>query len=35
MKNKIFIIHGHDDAAKESVARVVQQRGYEPIILQE
>lgn len=35
MKNKIFIVHGHDDAAKESVARVVQTLGYEPIILHE
>jgi putative nucleotide-binding protein containing TIR-like domain len=33
--NKIFIVHGRDDAAKESVARLVERLGYEAIILHE
>jgi predicted nucleotide-binding protein len=33
--NKIFIVHGHDDAMKESVARAVSKLGLEPIILHE
>lgn len=33
--NKIFIIHGHDDGAKETVARFVSKLGLEPIILHE
>jgi len=32
---KIFIIHGHDDAAKESTARHLVKLGLEPIILHE
>lgn len=32
---KIFIVHGHDNEVKESVARVLQQVGLEPIILNE
>ena len=32
---EIFIVHGHDDALKEAVARVIGQLGYEPIILHE
>jgi len=32
---KIFIVHGHDDAMKESVARAVSKLGLEPIILHE
>ena len=34
--NDIFIVHGHDDGAKDSVARVVSEDlGLKPIILQE
>lgn len=35
MSNKVFIVHGHDDAAKESVARVLEKLGFEAIILHE
>jgi len=34
-KNKVFIVHGHDDLAKEQIARFVSQVGLEPIILHE
>jgi len=30
-----FIVHGHDDGAREATARVLQQLGVEPIILHE
>ncbi|MEJ2278438.1 MAG: nucleotide-binding protein, partial [Candidatus Lokiarchaeota archaeon] len=32
---KIFIIHGHDESMKESVARLLEKLGLEPIILHE
>jgi len=32
---KIFIVHGHDDTMRSEVARVVQQLGFEPVILHE
>jgi predicted nucleotide-binding protein len=32
---KIFIVHGHDNAVRESVARFVEQLGLQPIILHE
>lgn len=32
---KIFIVHGHDELAKESVARFLDKIGFEPIILHE
>lgn len=32
---RIFIVHGHDDAARESVARFITNLGLEPIILHE
>lgn len=32
---KIFIVHGHDNGAKESVARYVEKLGFEAIILHE
>jgi predicted nucleotide-binding protein len=32
---KIFVVHGHDIGARDSVARFLQQVGLEPIILQE
>ena len=34
-KSKVFIVHGHDDAAKEAVARFVERIGFEAIILHE
>jgi predicted nucleotide-binding protein len=34
-KNKVFIVHGHDDLAKEQIARFVTQVGLVPIILHE
>jgi predicted nucleotide-binding protein len=33
--NKIFVVHGHDDTAKEQVARVIEKLNLEPIILHE
>lgn len=33
--NRIFIVHGHDDGARESVARFLERLGFEPIILHE
>jgi len=32
---KVFIVHGHDDAAKEQVARFIALAGLEPVILHE
>lgn len=31
--NRIFIVHGHDEAARESVARFLEKLGFEPVIL--
>jgi predicted nucleotide-binding protein len=33
--NRIFVVHGHDDAVREMVARFVTTLGFEPIILHE
>lgn len=33
--NKVFIVHGHDEAVKESVARFLEKCGFEAIILHE
>ena len=33
--NKIFVIHGHDEAARETVARFLEKLGLEPAILHE
>ncbi len=33
--NKVFLVHGHDEAARESVARLLEQIGLEPVILHE
>lgn len=33
--NKIFIVHGHDEGARESVARYLEKLGLSPIILHE
>lgn len=32
---KIFIVHGHDEGARETVARFLERLGFEPIILHE
>ena len=34
-KSKVFIVHGHDNAAKEAVARFIEKIGLEAIILRE
>lgn len=34
-KNKIFIVHGHDESAKQTVARFLEQCGFEAVILHE
>ncbi len=33
--SKVFIVHGHDDAARETVARFIEHLGFEAIILHE
>lgn len=33
--NKVFIVHGHDEGARESVARFIEKLGIVPIILHE
>ncbi|HEY0021649.1 MAG TPA: nucleotide-binding protein [Longimicrobium sp.] len=33
--NRAFIVHGHDDAAREGIARFLERLGVEPIILHE
>ena len=33
--NRIFVVHGHDEAMKPAVARVLEKLGLEPIILHE
>lgn len=32
---KVFVVHGHDEGAREAVARFLEQIGFEPIILHE
>lgn len=32
---RVFVVHGHDDGAKETVARFLQTLGLEPVILHE
>jgi len=32
---RVFIVHGHDNATKESVARLLEKLGLEPVILHE
>lgn len=34
-KPKVFVVHGHDEAAKEKMARTLEQLGFKPIILHE
>ena len=33
--NKVFIVHGHDEAARETVARFLESRNLDPVILHE
>lgn len=33
--NKVFVIHGHDEAARETIARFLEKLGLEPVILHE
>ncbi len=33
--NRVFIVHGHDDAAKQEMARTLEKAGFEAIILHE
>lgn len=35
LNNKVFIVHGHDDLAKVTLARFLEQGGLDPIILHE
>jgi len=34
-KNSVFIVHGYDEGARQSVARFIEKLGIEPVILQE
>lgn len=34
-ENSVFLVHGHDEGAKHSVARFLEQLGIKPVILQE
>jgi predicted nucleotide-binding protein len=33
--SKIFVVHGHDEGAREAIARFIQTLGFQPIILHE
>jgi predicted nucleotide-binding protein len=35
IKQKIFIVHGHDKASKEALARIIENNGFEAIVLNE
>ncbi|WP_080415879.1 TIR domain-containing protein [Burkholderia ubonensis] len=35
LSRRVFIVHGHDEAARESVARFLEKIGFEPVILHE
>ncbi len=35
LNRKVFVVHGHDEGAREAVARFLAQTGFEPIILNE
>jgi predicted nucleotide-binding protein len=35
MSNKVFIVHGHDGEARETVARYLHGLGFEPVVLHE
>lgn len=34
-KSKVFVVHGHDEALKQEVARIVEKQGLEAVILSE
>jgi hypothetical protein len=34
-RSKVFVVHGHDDGAREAIARFIQALGFQPIILHE
>ncbi len=34
-RNKGFVIHGHDEAARETIARFLEKLGPEPVVLHE
>lgn len=33
--DRVFVVHGHDEGARESVARFLEKLGLEPVILHE
>ena len=35
LQRKVFVVHGHDEGARETVARFLMQLGFDPIILHE
>jgi predicted nucleotide-binding protein len=35
LSRKVFVVHGHDEGAREAVARFLERVGFEPIILHE
>ncbi|MNE21751.1 putative nucleotide-binding protein containing TIR-like domain protein [compost metagenome] len=35
LSRRVFVVHGHDEGARETVARFLMQLGFEPIILHE
>jgi predicted nucleotide-binding protein len=35
LQRKVFLVHGHDEGARETVARFLMQLGFDPIILHE
>lgn len=35
LSQKVFIVHGHDEAARETVARFLEKIGFDPVILHE
>jgi predicted nucleotide-binding protein len=35
LSRRVFVVHGHDDGAREAVARFLEKIGFEPIILHE
>jgi predicted nucleotide-binding protein len=34
-RSKVFVVHGHDEGAREALARFIQAIGFEPVILHE
>ncbi|MBT2791941.1 TIR domain-containing protein [Paraburkholderia strydomiana] len=35
LSRRVFVVHGHDDGAREAVARFLEKIGFEPVILHE